>query len=518
MKKIKNILNDKKLLLNILQYVIICLIIFLCFYVQLIQNPFCGPKSKVLYTVLSIAIFITIGVLIIIFSKKKESLKPEKVFLILAIALGTIYMVSTPMFKGHDEQYHWYKAYAISLGEFLPEKKDGMVGNYIPKEAVSVFEMEKSFLDINYKTIINTEKYSYNNRSMELEFVDNTPTKSYPAIQYFPQALGIAIARLVGFSIYVQAYFGRFFNLLFFVITGFIAIKWSKKYGWFLLVFLMSPKILYISSTLNGDIFINGTALLLITYVIKQREEKNILNLKNFLFLFTLSICLSISKIVYFPVVLFTTLLPKECFKNKKSKIIIVASLLVITAITCLGWYKLINITSVATTEKNIQQLEFVKSNPIIYLGIVGRGIMTNFATWAIDMTGGYMEWGRSLIQPEIISIAFYVIMFLALTQYDMENLKRYEKFIILIIIAAVTFGIISAMYITWTPLDAKKIGDTEILGVQGRYFVPITLLIAYIIPTKYIKRKINVSNLFFIVSILIFEIPSIINIFVRNI
>jgi len=335
-----------------------------------------------------------------------------------------------------------------------------------------------------------------------------------------PQATGITVGRILGLDVYSQAMLGRLFNLLFFCMAGYFAIKFIPENKIFLLIFLLSPKIIYISSTLSGDVFTNAVCILLITYILKLRNNKERFKLKNFILLLLLMPCVAISKVVYLPLCFLVLLIPKECFKSIKEKLIICLILLLIAITIFIFWTSIANVYNLNIKNSNTaEQLNFIFSNPIKYIGILGYNIFNYFSTWSLDMVGGYMQWGTILTQPDFISICIYLLLAVSLLNERKENKISLNKscYITIIILLAVIFaGILTSMYIACSSVNC--IGGLEIYGVQGRYFVPIVLLIIAMIPRQNINEKLSLKNYVLYVGLLLCQIPSLLNIITANI
>ena len=62
-----------------------------------------------------------------------EVIKPEYIFILLGILFGTLFIFLVPPFQSPDEPVQFGKAVAISQGQFLSVRKDGVSGNYLPK-------------------------------------------------------------------------------------------------------------------------------------------------------------------------------------------------------------------------------------------------------------------------------------------------------------------------------------------------------------------------------------------------
>lgn len=507
-------INKKKrnIIIGIILYIIFLIIMNINFCTEFIHDPNNGTKSRLLYVVLSITISVIVGALIIFFNKKRK-IKPEKIFVIMALTFGIIYMFATPVLKGHDERYHWYKAYAVSMGEFFQVKDDnGNIGDNLPAKVEGIYEIQDDYKIMNYKSSIKAWNYAKDESiSNDIKFTNNEPTAVYPPIQMIPQAIGIFLGRIIGLDVFLQGLCGRFTNLLFFIIMGYFSIKYlpSKKY--FLLALLLSPKVLYISSTLSGDVFINMTTILFTSYIFKLRQEKKLLNKKDIVLLAVLTPCIAISKLVYFAICGLVVLIPKECFKTKKQKYIFVGAICIIAIISILTWVNVANLMN--RDVKAESQKEWIFTHPISYLGVLIRGVCNNFSTWALDMVGGAMEWDVVLREPQIISIIVYIMLILTLIHDDNEEKYSMSELIIIGIIALIVIaGVITALYLEWT--SATVTGGTEITGVQGRYFTPIALMLTAVVPIKYVKPKNKLDAKWIYIIMTLCQLPSLLNMF----
>ena len=95
-------------------------------------------------------------------------------------------------------------------------------------------------------------------------------------------------------------------------------------------------------------------------------------------------------------------------------------------------------------------------------------------------------------------------------------KLKKYQIFWISITILAIIGLIFTSLYVQWT-----YVGNNSILGVQGRYFLPILplimLLIASKIKIKSLYEEKNV-NKFVAISIMVLHIYTILQILIVHI
>lgn len=509
---IVNKIKEKNRLIAVIAYIVFIIIMNINFYTKFINLQEQNINSKIIYLVLSIIISVIIG-LLILFIHKEKNLKPEKVFVILALILGTMNMLSTPLLRGHDEAYHWYKSYAVSMGKLVQIKnEEGWQGDNLPSKVSGIYEIQGEYKDIDFASSKKAWKYARDDsKTNDIRFTYNAPTAMYPPIQMIPQAIGIFLARTIGLDVYMQGMFGRLGNLIFFVVMGYFAIKLLPRKKYFLVLLLLCPKVVYISSTMSGDVFVNMTAILFTSYIFKLREEKKLLTKKDIAILLILTPCIAVSKLVYFAICGLVLLIPKECFKNENKKALFVGTVGILMMISMFAWVAIANLP--VRPVYSCMQADWVFANPISYLGVLIRGVCNNFATWALDMVGGAMAWHSDVNQEEIVSIIIYIVLFLSLLQDEKREKEKYKvsEYIGIITIALIVIaGIITALYLEFTAMSG--IGGTEVTGVQGRYFTPLALILTAIVPVKYIetKKKIDIRWLY-IITILC-QIPTLMN------
>ena len=64
--------------------------------------------------------------------KNIVNLSLEKLFVILALFFGILYVFILPPFQSVDEGMHFFRTYQISEGHMREKKIDGKVGDEIP--------------------------------------------------------------------------------------------------------------------------------------------------------------------------------------------------------------------------------------------------------------------------------------------------------------------------------------------------------------------------------------------------
>ena len=107
---------------------------------------------------------------------------------------------------------------------------------------------------------------------------------------------------------------------------------------------------------------------------------------------------------------------------------------------------------------------------------------------------------GRSLGYYTVIVPSFlifgniiYFIFESLIMENKRENLKKWEKLFILLIIIVIIGLIFTSLYLQWTPYKADLVK-----GIQGRYFTPLLILIALVLSNKKLVLKEKFDSKYF--------------------
>ena len=102
----------------------------------------------------------------------ESPLLPETVFLAVGAVAGLLFVLATPAFEGADEPAHWRRAYQVSEGVILAERRGDQVGGFLPASV----KARRGPL-----------------RPNERAFVDFRNSAVYPPIPYLTHALAIRL-------------------------------------------------------------------------------------------------------------------------------------------------------------------------------------------------------------------------------------------------------------------------------------------------------------------------------------
>ena len=254
------------------------------------------------------------------------SKKPENIFCIFAFVFGMIFVFLVPPFQSIDESIHFTKCYSLSTLHLFPEEsKDGKtIGLRLPDELrIMEYQFEGNIGFIG-------KKYDYlqylNVKNLKLggnEHIRNVGgTQTIIPLVYLPQAIGIFIVRLAenlffqfDASVLDLFYAGRIFNLIFYLVIGYLSIKTIPFYKHVIASVLLLPMSITLAASLHYDGCIIATTIYLICLLLKIYLQKDYyISKKDAIIIVLLSVLIVSAKVVYSLIFLLVFFIPKEKF------------------------------------------------------------------------------------------------------------------------------------------------------------------------------------------------------------
>ena len=471
---LSKIKNNYLYLLEILIFILF--FCYLSFYTN--YSKFGYFKFNCLTIIVSIIGILGIISFSLIFSKFK-SLKIEQKFLIIMPFLGVLYLIAFPFNTIPDEANHASRAYEVSNGHLTSNVYKDMIGNKLDSSLYKVFSND------NYGKLVNNFKYKTTEKNVKYSFAN---TSLYSPISYLPQAIGITFGKIFSNRILIQLYFGRVFNFITFFILMYLSIKlipFKKN-----IIFLIGviPLVLQEAISLAPDAFTISMACFFVSYILYLRSSSEKITKKNIAIISSASIILSQLKIVYLPICLLLFLIPFDKFESKKRKYVTLILIFLISSLLGFMWLK-ISSHYLEIQSGSDKQMGYILSNVFRYLEIC----ITTFTNFSRDWL--YEVFGRNLGMFTISLPSFLIfgniILFIIISLTSKkEDIKEWEKWFITFVVLSVIFLIFTSLYIQWTPYKAGLIK-----GIQGRYFIPLLILISLIISNKKIVLKGNVDS-----------------------
>ncbi|MBR3248597.1 DUF2142 domain-containing protein [Candidatus Saccharibacteria bacterium] len=424
--------------------------------------------------IISLAVLtVYLGIVWTFFYLRKREVPMEKLFLLFAIPLGIAFLVFLPPGESPDEINHFKRAYAITEGYFVSEVYDdfGHAGAELPvgfQDSLVTKPKQGAYTEVITKLSepVSEEKAyaAFNNTSL------------YHWLCYLPQIVGISIGKVFGASLELMAYFAEIVNFVVWLLLIYFSIKLVPKFKTIIMFLALLPITLQEATSLAPDALAIGLGIFLTSYVCYLTYvQKTKLKFWGIALLYVLAILIGYCKIVYLPLVALYLLIPAERFGSKRAKWIYASLLAVILLVLNLSW---LSISSQFLVEFNPgvdshEQIVGILQNPFHYLMVLFNSfnVMGEFYfTSLLGINLGAFTFNLPTIFF-LISFALFVILF---AQRD-EALKvtAFQRVIFGATFCVILLLTFTSIYIQWSPVNLSYVD-----GVQGRYFLPVLLLV----------------------------------------
>lgn len=428
--------------------------------------------SKVIFILAFLALSITLLFLFVKLFKIDHSI--HYLFLLIMIPIGLSFSLFMIPNKAPDEGAHMMRAYDVSNLHIITrtyDKNDKRPLMEVPSG------LEKDILLNSYSSLGDSIKDGTKYDDKVYVSDDGISAYSYSFISYIHYSIAFKICELLNVDILIACYLARILGCLLMIFIIFNSIRMIPIGKMIVFLYAFNPIFLQSTCTITADCMVNLVSIFLISYILYLYFNKNNFNEKKLIILCILSVILSLLKYVYFPITLLSLLLLKKIDKkfDKYLFLIIIISIIVFASSYFLLSKMYAPVLS-SISDKNINsmgQVKFILCNPFLYLKVLYNSIVLNGEFYIMTFLGRNLGL-FTLNIPSIIAIIYMLFLiispFVDNTKKEIDMKDKY-KFIIVFILCFVL--VLTGLYLIWTP-----VGYYIIEGVQGRYFVPIVLIL----------------------------------------
>ena len=411
----------------------------------------------------------------------KKNITTEKLFLILGIIFGSLFMFLMPIGSVPDETNHFLRSYEISTGRIIGIKKGNEVGDYLPTNIEKAIIYNNS--ERTYKKELNNINIKINN---EKKFYNFANTSLYSFVSYIPQSLGILVGRIFHLPIIIIAYLGRIFNFVSWLLITYLAIKKIPVGKMLVLLISLLPMSIQEAISLAPDAMTNCISIALISFVLYHVYNKRKLLKKDIVLATILCTAISLLKIVYLPLCLIILLIPYDKFKSKKDKYIIIGLMACFVVALNLIWLKISSnfLIEFMPGVNSSKQTSYILHHPYSYLRVVFSTYEYHLPTYIYTMLGSNLEWLNVYVSQPYLLVMLFLILYVALFNNDVilkPNIKCMFAFVSICIVVLIS----TSLYVQWTSYRYL-----EISGIQGRYFIPILLPLLLLLNNNKVKKN----------------------------
>jgi uncharacterized membrane protein len=418
---------------------------------------------------------------------------PHRFYTTVALIFGFGFLVVVPPYGNADETAHFYRAWEVSQAIVLPGPVPGtnMHGSVIP---LSLSELDPA-ARLPYQTPLSFPLTSGQLWSVPLDRsraqLTATPMGDYSPVPYLPQAVVIGILRQLNAPPALMFYLARLAVLLTSVLLFRYAIKLVPFGKWLLAAVGLLPMQVNLNASLAADALTVSLCALLLATAVRIAASKSKPTGRQWAACSGLALAVALCKTAYAPLVFVVFLIPlcgpfvgdRRSAWIKASAIVMAAVLVdVLWTLKTNSWYPV-----PGPDVSSHAQLHVILHRPAWYVfRVFGLTFLTHFGDGILaSFTGAFVALNYSLPNwAQFVAIAMLVLS-AALTDSAEERAavsirRRYVAPAAFVVGLATIFIIATGEYLTWT-----NVGATLIQGIQGRYFIPVALLLLLAWPRR---------------------------------
>lgn len=424
-------------------------------------------------------ILTTLLVFAYIFSNRKNlEDKLPKIFLITSIILGSLLIISTPLsaFTSEDDQVHFHNMYTLLDGDNTEWSRSS---RYYDKLIIGApFRFMTSEEQNEYVKFLNDNDDS--NTSVTKPNISYGNIK-YNNLVYLPEALVMKIAKNIKLPFIIVLLLGKFTNLFVYILFVYLAIKKVKHLKQLFFVVGLIPHAVNLACQFSYDPSLIAVGMYAVALFINMLYDENF-DRKTLFKYYTSIIWICLPKAIYCPLLLLPIIAGRKKYKKRENIAIIIVSIVLFMLLLFTFVLPTIlspNVAGDVRMENTsvTEQLKFIMHNPINYLVIFTRYTMTNLYNYFLGgetlYNMGYIVKSGDIITNFIYSILLINFLYVIFTEKLNKNVFKYKNSIFIFCILFIVWGLVAtALYLSWT-----SVGNPEILGVQGRYFFPLSIL-----------------------------------------
>ena len=424
-----------------------------------------------------IAFVICAGFILLSYSTKSKDV--HRTALLYLLIFCVIVAFTSPIFIAPDEAEHFARSDLTSEGILIPE--------YTPNQG---YYMNNYFWDMVYNmgsTVFNAN-FSHTDIWDGQGYFESVFSQNL-FYAYIAQAIGIFLAKIADLSMIWTLWLGRAFNAILYSIIACFAIKKAPKYKYTLLFMACLPLAVFQASSMSADSLIFAMGILNVSYFIRMYESESID--KSDLSVFLISgLLMGLLKVPYVFMLLLIFLIPKDKFKSENINVLIKAAAIVIMAIAMTyslkyASHELLNGGRINyIIQNNIStsgQFNYILNNPLNVILTFIKSISASFYTIFIQELSFYHQ---IYANGQYIFNIILFIMFFVFSLFSASEFDKKERIWFIFIFLLVYLSTFLTQFLSWTP-----VGLSSILGIQARYFIPILMLIPFILGKNCYKN-----------------------------
>ncbi len=418
---------------------------------------------------------------------------PEFVFPLLLGLFGVIFALGMPPFQTPDEDSHFFRAYQVSERRLTPRMVGEWGGGRVPSSLVRIRD---TFFPLAFRPERQTrwEDFApYLDAPLAPKSREPKPfpgSAYYSFVPYVPQAVGIAVSRLLGCGPLAILYAGRLANLSFSLLLFHLALRITPI---FKLVFgavaLIPVTVQQLAST-SPDASTIGVALLFTAVLFRLAIVEGVVADRRWgLALLGLAGWLTLCKFPYATLALLYLAVPPARWGGWRRYLLVGSGLAAVTLSLTLFLSGLKKYTPDRLigpgSQASIQaQVAWIQADPLAFAQVCAATIAEHGQIWFDQL--GYLGWLDTKVNPLAMHALLVLLVLLGLADRPLPHTPDWR----LKTAALGAAGLCTLVILLCCYVAGCAVGAPLIIGPQGRYWVPVLPLLLLPLSNRLVRVR----------------------------
>ncbi len=412
-------------------------------------------------------------------------MNPERVFLVLALAFGTAFLLITPPFTAPDEFPHFARAYQISEARLSVTGAGNPAS--VPRSLAQLQVQAERWWPWRKRTRVRDSGALVSLLRQPLAPADRVYIKNrslYSPVAYAAPAIALLPARLLEPSPLLLVYVARAANLIAWIGLVWLAIRLAPVRRWALCALCLMPMTLFQAAVVSADALTNGLAILFATWVAHVAfVESARLERADAAGLVTVAALLGLAKPGYWPLAAAVLCIPAPRFAGAARRFAFWAAVGVAAVLPSLLWLAYVRAAEapvphpVANPEG---QIRYVLGNPLAMLDVFTATLRAKLHLYVMSFVGVLGRLDIFLPRPLYFVYPAALVALAVADGTDPPALSPGRRLAFVALFLAGSASMMLVGYVGW-----NEVGAATIEGIQGRYFLPMAPLLLFALPSR---------------------------------
>lgn len=473
-----------------------------------------GSCHALIYFFAIVSFVILFGIVIVLVLVIKRT-QIDKLAFCLVMILGFLYIMVIPPYVTPDEPAHISTAYKES-SEIIGKESTDSNGKVIGYEDMTSYLVRREIPNANSYVQYVRWLFGRTEAITESQTFELGSSLEVGMLGYTPQIIGMTLGRILQVNSIQLLFVGRLCALLFYAFITYMSVKLIPFGKNMLSIIAILPMTMQQAVSFSYDSVLNGVLFLLISYELYLIYSKQKISWKQILIILGLCTIVVPTKFIYIPVIGLCLLIPAEKFGGRRKKIVAGSAVVLynMVMIFATNMKRVLELTIVTdkTNMKEVSDLvyytvSYVIGHPLETIEVFANTIMRDGSYYVETMIGQHLGW-LDIEIGSVIVLGFILLLMISIVQKEGEPyIKVKDKYLMIGIVSVVFILILFSLLMAET-----YIGSETVLGVQGRYFLPMLPLVILSFQNRIIILKKDITA-FIVCGGMFLNIAAIINI-----